>query len=85
MVDYFSEFFAANDAKSEEDGAYVILPERCWFTHYTPSGITGLSDDNAPEIDGVTTEIVKLGCDALCSVMLPPYRVTFRSGYAPEN
>ena len=42
-VDYFSEFFAANGAKREEDNPYIILSGKYWLTHDTLSGMVGVS------------------------------------------
>ena len=71
-ADYFSEFFAADGVKKEEDKPYVILSEKHWLIHDTPGGIIrALSSKKASGADGVAENIVKPGGNALYSAMLP--------------
>ena len=85
-ADYFSEFFAANNAGREKVVPYVILSERYWLAHYTLNAITKrLPNSKSPVVDEVTDEIVKLGGETLCSAILPIYRAILRSGCVPDK
>ena len=85
-ADYFSEIFAASSAEMEKDESYVILSERYWLAHETLSAtIRRLPNNKASGVDGITAEIVKLGGESLCSVMLPLYRAILRSGCVPDK
>ena len=82
----FSEFFAANSAERETVVPYAILSERYCLAHDTLSAfIKGLPNSKSPGVDGIAGEIVELGGEALCSVMLPLYRAMLRSGCVPEK
>ena len=85
-ADYFSEFYGAKNADSEEDKPYTILSERYWLTYDTlVRTIEGMPNNKAPGVDGITSEIIKLGGEPLYGVLLPLYRAILRSGNVPEN
>ena len=75
-ADYFAQVFRSDTWRSPPDSKRITSTEDLGLTyHELFEAMKCMPNNKAPGPDGVTAEIIKLGEQALVSVMYPLYRV----------
>ena len=85
-AEHFAKVFSSETWKAPEHGQRITATKDLGLTHGDLSeAVESLPNNKAPGSDGITAEVLKLGGQALLSVMYPLYKAVRAWGVVPSN